>query len=202
MNILFLALTIFSLIECSYSASHHLQTFRNLTSFDKGYTCVPGTLCFEAIVESDVVEINAPVSVVWDVLVDLERYPEWNPSITRIEGDLKSIPPKIGSTLHLWVANIQPGKTIEEDHTLFELRKEQLISFGTVLGTDWIFNSKRNQIVKPLNATTTTYFSDDVFKGALVPLVMTSYGKATQQGFNDMAYALKQRAESIYSSSK
>jgi hypothetical protein len=33
--------------------------------------------------------INAPVALVWNILTDVERYPEWNPSIAKVWGSLR-----------------------------------------------------------------------------------------------------------------
>lgn len=33
--------------------------------------------------------IDAPAATVWDVLTDFERYPERNPSLPSIDGDLR-----------------------------------------------------------------------------------------------------------------
>jgi uncharacterized protein YndB with AHSA1/START domain len=35
------------------------------------------------------IDIRASTDRVWEVLTDLERYPEWNPFITRAGGDLR-----------------------------------------------------------------------------------------------------------------
>src|SRR6186713_425913 len=35
------------------------------------------------------IEINAPVSLVWQILVDGARYHEWNPFITSLDGELR-----------------------------------------------------------------------------------------------------------------
>ena len=42
----------------------------------------------DAVVESVTVEITAPAEQVWDVLVDFERYREWNPFCVEAEGIL------------------------------------------------------------------------------------------------------------------
>lgn len=33
--------------------------------------------------------INAPIALVWNILMDVERYPEWNPSIAKVWGTLR-----------------------------------------------------------------------------------------------------------------
>lgn len=35
------------------------------------------------------VEIAAPPTAVWAILMDFERYPDWNPFIIKISGDQK-----------------------------------------------------------------------------------------------------------------
>ena len=42
-----------------------------------------------AIVRSITVQIGAPAQVVWDVLVDFDRYSEWNPFCVEASGVLE-----------------------------------------------------------------------------------------------------------------
>ena len=35
------------------------------------------------------IEINAPVEKVWTILSDFEKYPDWNPFVKSIEGEIK-----------------------------------------------------------------------------------------------------------------
>lgn len=44
--------------------------------------------------------IDAPAEDVWDVLIDTQRWPEWGPSIRRVECDNRRI--RAGSTGRLW----------------------------------------------------------------------------------------------------
>jgi len=34
------------------------------------------------------IEIRAPIDVVWHVLTDFDAYPDWNPHIRRVQGEL------------------------------------------------------------------------------------------------------------------
>lgn len=37
------------------------------------------------------IEIAAPPATIWAVLTDYERYPEWNPFLTKISGDKEGL---------------------------------------------------------------------------------------------------------------
>ncbi len=41
------------------------------------------------------VEIDAPVERVWEIMTDFEAFPDWNPFIKKMRGDLE-----VGATLH------------------------------------------------------------------------------------------------------
>ena len=43
--------------------------------------------------------VQAPASVVWDIVYDLDRWPEWNPLYTRVAGAIR-----YGGTIKLQLA--------------------------------------------------------------------------------------------------
>jgi len=43
----------------------------------------------DAIVVSETVTINAPASLVWDILLDMPKYGEWNPFCVECESMLE-----------------------------------------------------------------------------------------------------------------
>lgn len=47
------------------------------------------------------VEIFAPPRLVWDLVIDVERWPEWTPTVTRVER-LEPGPLVLGSRARLW----------------------------------------------------------------------------------------------------
>lgn len=143
---------------------------------------------FEFLVASDPLEIEAPAERVWDILVDFERYGEWNPFTTRVEANLE-----IGSPVMLhvrlgWLNRKQPERieTVEPPH---------LLAWGTTMGHPVLLSALREQRLETLSETRCRYLTTDATSGLLTPLVALLFGRLIRQGFNDMAAALKTRAE-------
>ena len=143
---------------------------------------------FEFLVASDPLEIEAPAERVWDILVDFERYGEWNPFTTRVEANLE-----IGSPVMLhvrlgWLNRKQPERieTVEPPH---------LLAWGTTMGHPVLLSALREQRLETLSETRCRYLTTDATSGLLTPLVALLFGRLIRQGFNDMAAALKARAE-------
>ena len=58
--------------------AHGMLTSIPFGPFDPAHPgCIPG--CFAANILTEPIDIDAPVAVVWEIMVDFERYPEWNP---------------------------------------------------------------------------------------------------------------------------
>lgn len=143
---------------------------------------------FRYLVASDPVEIETPAERVWDILVDFERYGEWNPFTTRVDASLE-----IGSPvmLHVRLGRLkrkQPERieTVEPPH---------LLAWGTTIGHPVLLSALREQRVEALSETRSRYLTTDATSGLLTPLVAVLFGRLIRQGFNDMAAALKARAE-------
>ena len=133
-------------------------------------------------------EIEAPAERVWDILVDFERYGEWNPFTTRVEAGLE-----IGSPVMLhvtlgWLKRKQPERieTVEPPH---------LLAWGVTMGARFLLVARREQRLEALGANRCRYLTTDETRGLLTPLVALLFGGLIRQGFNEMATALKARAE-------
>lgn len=68
-----------------------------------------GIVVFRHLIRSDVVEIDAPVEGVWDILMDVDRYGEWNPFTTRVATNFE-----IGSPVDLHVT-LGPLKLVQPE---------------------------------------------------------------------------------------
>lgn len=148
----------------------------------------------ENIVTSVKVEINAPASVVWNVLVDLDRYADWNPYTPRVESTLK-----VGEPVNLYLPD--PGKPGEHLHVveyLVAFEPNQLLSWEQRASETSKDSARRDQYIEALGSDQCTYFTTDIFLGLNADFIMTTYGPWVQKGFDAIALGLKQRAESIH----
>ena len=147
------------------------------------------------IAESSI-EIDAPISIVWEVMLDFPRYGEWNPFLHRIDADG---PARVGNRLRLYVrwpsgGGAQSGELVtrvdppsEEPAVLEYVFTGLLDRIGAVRAT-------RVQSLTRVSSERTTYFTREVFSGWLtwaLPLAKV------QAGFAAHAQAIRARSETL-----
>jgi hypothetical protein len=136
-------------------------------------------------------EIEAPPSSVWAVLADTARYPEWNPFVTSIDGELDRgarlrvrlrTPKGRGMTLRPTVLVAEPG------HELRWLGR---------LGLPRLFDGEHQFVLEALSGGTRTRFVQaETFRGVLVPLLGRVLDD-TEDGFVAMNEALRDRVRAV-----
>jgi hypothetical protein len=133
------------------------------------------------------VDIDAPAVAVWRVLTDFAAYPEWNPFIRRIEGELRA-----GARLS--VAMQLPGRkpmTFRPTVRVAEPGRE-LRWLGRVL-VPGIFDGEHAFIIEE-RAGGCRLRHEETFRGLLVP----AFGAVlddTARAFGALNVALKRRVE-------
>jgi hypothetical protein len=134
------------------------------------------------------IEIDAPPARVWSVLTDFRRYPEWNPFITSIEGELS-----VGDTLSMRVSppessehRLRPKLLVCEAPR--ELRWRGHLFIKGLLDGEHFFQ------VHETGDGRTRFVHGEDFSGVLLRFV---HAQLTQvaRGFVYMNQALKKRAE-------
>jgi hypothetical protein len=133
-------------------------------------------------------EIGAPPERVWQVLTDFDEYPEWNPFIRSIEGELV-----LGSQLRV---RIEPpgarGMTFKP--TVRAVEPERELRWLGRLFVPGLFDGEHRLAVEPLDGGRSRFVQSERFSGLLVrPFAKTL--AATERGFVEMNEALKRRAE-------
>lgn len=147
----------------------------------------------ENAVHSDEVTINAPVELVWQILLDFEKYGEWNTFCpTAINDSLE-----VGSPVDMMV-NLGQGLSRQVE---FISRVEPLecISWAMANKPEDPVHAERSQRLKKLDATSCTYVSIDEFSGPGKAGMMEHFASTVEAGFNRCAYGLKEYAEARYS---
>lgn len=134
--------------------------------------------------------IGAPPDVVWAILIDFERYPEWNPFIVEIVGKpevdqklkVRLVPPgTAGITMRPVVRAVSPPR---------ELR------WRGMLAMPGIFTGEHRFVVEP-HESGSRFVQAEVFTGILVPFFRRSLETTTRRGFEEMNHALRERAEAL-----
>jgi hypothetical protein len=138
--------------------------------------------------------VDAPRDVVWAVLSDFGRYPDWNPSVPAISGDLS-----VGSTVSLTLA--MPGRPSPNVKAqLTEVVPARRLRWHGNVGADWLFAGDRDFVIEATEdgAVDITHVED--VRGAMFPLFRLAMGSAIQQHHDGFNAALKQRAEEVATS--
>ena len=135
------------------------------------------------------IEIEASPERVWEVLTDLATFPEWNPFVRRVSGELKA-----GEKIKV---HIQPsgarGMTFRPTVLKTEPNRE-LRWLGHLL-IPGLFDGEHIFAIEPLGDDRVRFVQRETFNGFLAPLFLRFIGAGTQRGFEDMNQALKARAE-------
>jgi|TARA_R110000737_G_scaffold151521_1_gene180794 hypothetical protein len=130
------------------------------------------------------IEINASAEIVWNVLTDFEKYPEWNPFIHFIKGE-----PIVGQTVHAKIQNMnfKPKVLVFDKNREFKWIGKLLFK--------GLFDGEHRFFLTENSNGTTTLMQSEKFSGVLVKLFSKKLEKETYAGFIEMNEALKERSE-------
>lgn len=146
---------------------------------------------FSFVVESEPVVINAPAEFVWDIILDAERYPQWNPFTPRIDTDF--VP---GSPIHMHVPF--GTSTLRLTEYIREIDPPLRVTWGKDFGTRVLLTASRTQLVTSIDGNSCSYYTADRMAGFLAPFVRLFFARWVLRGFDDTGRALKSRAEALY----
>lgn len=136
-------------------------------------------------------EVEAPAEVVWEVLTDLDAYPEWNPFVVAASSSLEvgapmdmrvRVLPFMTQSQREWVRSVEPGVGF---------------CYGLAPTAGGALRSERSHRVVPLAPGRCRYESRFAIEGWLSGVVKALLGRALRRGFTEMSAAVKTRAESL-----
>ena len=140
--------------------------------------------------------IAAPAETVWEILTDLEHYPNWNPFTPRVESSLV-----VGEPVTLYV---QRGKSQMKMRFVLEVLdppREIAWRLPKMLHKA-VFSAYRTQKITPVDAASCTYETSDTFSGWIAGRLYRSQSTSVLKNFNRLAAALKERAEAKHATQK
>lgn len=136
------------------------------------------------------IEIDATPETVFDILTDLDQYPDWNPFTPQIESTLE-----IGAPVRMQVRLSHSGKLSQQIEFVTANERPTRLCWGANLPWRFLIRADRCQTLVSIGESRTRYICTDAISGWLTPLVIRFFGPAMQRGFEDCALALKKRAE-------
>ena len=135
------------------------------------------------------IEIEAPVERIWEILVDLDRYHEWNPFITNATGRIapgatfKVSPVSDRGKRHVFV----PQVTDYQEHREFTWTGEFYFR--------WLALGDHTFRLTPVNDGRVRLDHDERIYGMAAPFVYLMAKEQIRTGFEAMNIALRARAE-------
>lgn len=136
-------------------------------------------------------EIGASDERVWAVLTDFDSYPDWNPSLPSIKGELRE-----GSTVSLTLG--MPGRPNPKvKATLQEVTPNRRLTWHGNAGADRIFAGDREFAIEPLAGDRVRVTHGEHISGLLAPLFELLMGDAVQRSHDQFNESLRRRAEGI-----
>jgi hypothetical protein len=134
------------------------------------------------------IEIDATPARVWEVLVDLPAYREWNPFIVEAAGELA-----VGETLSLRMA--LPGwEPLTIEPRLLVVAPERELRWRGRLVVPGLFDGEHAFVLTPLPGERTRLDHTESFGGLLLPLAKRLIHDATAESFRALDAALAERA--------
>ena len=135
------------------------------------------------------VDVAATPARVWEVLTDFPAYPEWNPFITRIAGDLTP-----GGTLDAFMRP-EGSRGMGFKPTLVAADAPRELRWLGHLLVPGLFDGEHRFWIEEIGPGRSRLHHSERFTGVLAPLLLRFLEKGSRAGFESMNAALKERAE-------
>jgi hypothetical protein len=134
------------------------------------------------------IEVDAPPERVWAVVTDFASYPEWNPFIRRISGELR-----VGAKLEV---QIEPpgGRALTFKPTVRAVDVNRELRWLGRLFLPRVFDGEHSHRIEQVDGGRSRFIQSERFSGLLVGLFGGTLAK-TETGFEQMNAALKTRVE-------
>jgi len=175
--------------DFAHACVHHQQGIACWGDDNLGQTNYDGVPSH--IVYRSVSDINASPAAVWDVLMDLDSYPLWNPFTIGMQSTLQ-----VGDAMNM---RVKMSELIILNQTEY-IRVLDHVNYKACWGinteTPALNTGERCQWLEALPSGGTRYITEDLIEGAQTPAVLSLFGTSLQTGFDGVASGLKAYVES------
>ncbi|MCC6763779.1 MAG: SRPBCC domain-containing protein [Deltaproteobacteria bacterium] len=138
-------------------------------------------------------DVAAPAATVWQVVTDLDRYPQWNPFVVACRSTLEP-----GTPIAMRV-RVLPFLAQPQRETIFEHVPGRCLRYGIHPLPLGALASERSHVVESAGEEHSRYVSRFELRGWLAPVVATLLGGRLERGFAAMSAGIKARAEALRS---
>ena len=135
--------------------------------------------------------VNATPEKVWSILTDFKAYPNWNPFITSLEGEVK-----VGKQIFVKIKPPESKGMLFKPTILAYHRPKELKWIGKLLFKGLFDGEHKFELIDNRDGST-TFKHSEIFKGILVSFFRKLIEVHTVQGFEIMNTKLKELAEKI-----
>lgn len=140
------------------------------------------------------IDIEAPASRVWAVLMDFPAYSDWNPFVRSLAGTTAT-----GSRLQV-IVQPEGGRMMSFAPEVLACVPEREFRWRGKVLMKWLFAGEHAFRLTESADHSCRFIHEESFSGILVPLLMRGAMRAgTEAGFEAMNRALKARAEHLTS---
>jgi len=134
---------------------------------------------------SATVNITANPDTIWNVLIDGDSYPDWDPGMARVEGTIA-----LGEKVKFFT-KMSPDRAFPATVTTFEPGQIMVLTGGMPLG---LFKSERTHTLTPNADGSITFETKEIFSGPLLPLFGSNIPDLTEV-FENFSAGLKTQSE-------
>lgn len=136
------------------------------------------------------IDIEAPASRVWAILMAFPAYSDWNPFIRQVSGSAI-----VGRKLHVTI-HPEGAQAMSFAPQVLTCVPERVFRWRGQVLIRGLFDGEHSFELKESSVNSCRFVHEEEFSGILVPLLMSRAMRAgTQAGFEAMNLALKTRAE-------
>jgi hypothetical protein len=133
------------------------------------------------------IHIQESAQKIWEVLCDFSAYPQWNPFIKSLKGEVK-----VGNSIEVDL----PGMKFKPK-VLVYTENHEFVWLGHLF-LKGLFDGRHSFKIIEQADSTCVFEHSEKFNGILVPLFSKMLDTKTKVGFEQMNRALKQRVETNY----